>query len=55
MARTPLSLYRVCWGLDFARRQWDEKVQWLVHGQVTIFVVSVGLFVCLCRVFLNRL
>jgi len=28
----------------------------LVHGQVTIiFVVSVGLFVCLCRVFLSRL
>jgi len=28
----------------------------LVHGQVTIiFVVSVGLSVCLCRVFLSRL
>jgi len=28
----------------------------LVHGQVTIiFVVSVGSFVCLCRVFLSRL
>jgi len=28
----------------------------LVHGQVTIiFVVSVCLFVCLCRVFLSRL
>jgi len=28
----------------------------LVHGQVTIIlVVSVGLFVCLCRVFLSRL
>jgi len=28
----------------------------LVHGQVTIiFAVSVGLFVCLCRVFLSRL
>jgi len=27
----------------------------LVHGQVTIiFVVSVGLSVCLCRVFLSR-
>jgi len=28
----------------------------LLHGQVTIiFVVSVGLSVCLCRVFLSRL
>jgi len=28
----------------------------LVHGQVTIiFLVSVCLFVCLCRVFLSRL
>ena len=28
----------------------------LVHGQVNIiFVVSVGLSVCLCRVFLSRL
>jgi len=28
----------------------------LVHGQVTsIFVVAVGLSVCLCRVFLSRL
>jgi len=28
----------------------------LVHGQVTIiFVVSVGLSVCLCRVFLSHL
>jgi len=28
----------------------------LFHSQVTIiFVVSVGLFVCLCRVFLSRL
>ena len=36
------------------------KLAWymalLVHSQVTIiFVVSVGLFVCLCRVFLSRL
>ena len=31
---------------------WGVK---LVHGQVTIiFVVSVGLSVCLCRVFLSR-
>ena len=30
--------------------------EFLVHGQVTIiFVVSVGLSVCLCRVFLSRL
>ena len=33
----------------------DGKVM-LVHGQVTIiFVVSVCLSVCLCRVFLSRL
>jgi len=37
MARTTLSLYQVCCGLDFARRLWDEKVQW------------VFLFVCLSR------
>ena len=31
-------------------------ILWLVHGQVTIiFVVSVCLSVCLCRVFLSRL
>ena len=33
-----------------------EYLSILVHGQVTIiFVVSVGLSVCLCRVFLSRL
>ena len=32
-----------------------EVLAVLVHGQVTIFVVSVGLFVCLCRDFLSRL
>ena len=33
-----------------------EKSEFLVHGQVTIiFVVSVCLSVCLCRVFLSRL
>jgi len=32
------------------------STEMLVHGQVTIiFVVSVGLSVCLCRVFLSRL
>jgi len=32
------------------------KLLSLVHGQVTIiFVVTVGLSVCLCRVFLSRL
>jgi len=32
------------------------RLQFLVHSQVTIiFVVSVGLSVCLCRVFLSRL
>ena len=35
---------------------WQQSVFLLVHGQVTIiFVVSVGLSVCLCRVFLSRL
>jgi len=33
-----------------------NMLMFLVHGQVTIiFVVSVGLSVCLCRVFLSRL
>jgi len=32
------------------------RCEFLVHGQVTIiFVVSVGLSVCLCRVFLSHL
>jgi len=38
-------------GQRAVKRSW-----FLVHGQVTIiFVVSVGLSVCLCRVFLSRL
>jgi len=44
----------------FSNNLWSGTKFILVHGQVTItFVVSVGLsvclFVCLCRVFLNRL
>jgi len=47
--------------LDVSRQLISQRCDWmLVHGQVTIiFVVSVclfvRLFVCLCRVFLNRL
>jgi len=41
------------------RLQWQKYTnllkEYLVHGQVTIiFIVSVCLFVCLCRVFLSR-
>ena len=62
-----VTLIRSSWYLEYAirykfvclcisccyRRDFEPL---LVHGQVTIiFVVSVCLFVCLCRVFLSRL